>query len=152
MARHWTLFKRAFWSVLTVCGLLTLSFGAWADEDAESRDLYAKTCSKCHGLITEDVLSWTPENLRVPAVTLPLGPPLSGIYMRPAGIMPDYPYSKSFLQMLENGWVWDEDALDGWLTSTQDFIPGSTMFLKVEEPIRGKIIAYLKKYAVYTPE
>jgi len=152
MAKPWTLFKRALWSVLTVFGLLTVSFGAWADDDQEARDLYAKICSKCHGLITEDVLSWTPENLRVSAVTLPLGPSLTSVYMRPAGIMSDYPYSNSFKKMLENGWVWDEDALDGWLTSTQDFIRGSTMFLKVEEPDRGKIIAYLKKYAAYTPE
>ncbi len=79
---------------------------------------------------------------------MPLGPSLTGVYMRPADIMPGYPYSKSFQEMA-SGWVWDEDALDGWLTSSQDFIRGSTMFLKVEEPMRGKIIAYLKKYARY---
>jgi cytochrome c2 len=152
MARHRTLIEQALWSVLAACGLFAVASGAWADDDQEARDLYAKTCSKCHGLITEDVLSWTPDNLRVSAVTLPLGPSLTSVYMRPAGSVPDYPYSKSFQKMLENAWVWDEDALDGWLTSTQDFIRGSTMFLKVAEPDRGKIIAYLKKYATYTPE
>jgi cytochrome c2 len=43
--------------------------------------------------------------------------------------------------------VWDDDALEGWLTSTQEYIRGSTMFLKVEQPARGQIIAYLKTYA-----
>jgi cytochrome c2 len=62
---------------------------------------------------------------------------LTGVYMRPADIMPGYPYSKSFRAMA-SGWVWDEDALDGWLTSTQDFIRGSTMFPKVEEPVRDR--------------
>ncbi len=60
------------------------------------------------------------------------------------------PYSKSFRAAIENPWNWDEDALDGWLTNSQGFIRGSTMFIKVEEPMRGKIIAYLKKYARYT--
>lgn len=125
---------------------------AWAD-DQEARDLYAHLCSKCHGLITEDVLSWTPENLTVQAVTLPLGPPLTGVYGREAGIMPNYPYSKSFVKAIANPWTWDEDSLDGWLISTQSFIRGSTMFLKVEDDAeRATIIAYLKKYAQHRPE
>lgn len=123
---------------------------ALADADDEARELYAKTCSKCHGLIQEDRLSWRPEYLLVPAVTLPLGPTLSGIYLRPAGIIEDYPYSRAFREMA-TGWLWDEDALDGWLASSQDFVRGSTMYLKVDEPTRSKIIAYLKKYARYRP-
>jgi cytochrome c len=124
---------------------------AYAD-DQEARDLYAHICSKCHGLITEDVLSMTQENLLVQTVTLPLGPSLSTIYGREAGIMDNYPYSKSFTKAIENPWTWDEDSLEGWLISTQDFIRGSTMFLKVEDADRAIIIAYLKKYAQYKPE
>ncbi|MDP6342757.1 MAG: hypothetical protein QF578_14195 [Alphaproteobacteria bacterium] len=137
-----------------LAGLLLLS--AWslaalpalAEGDDEARTLYAKVCSKCHGLIQEDKLSWRPENLYVPAVTLPLGPNLSGIYLRPAGSIEGYPYSRAFRE-LATGWVWDEDALDTWLTSSQEFVRGSTMYLKVKQPTRGKIIAYLKKYARY---
>lgn len=152
MTPIWSQYARSVSCALIAGLFVMIATAASADDAEDGRDLYTKTCSKCHGLITEDALSWTPDALRVPAVTLPLGPPLSGIYMRPAGIMPDYPYSKSFLAMLENGWIWDEDSLDGWLASTQDFIRGSTMFLKVEEPERTKIIAYLKKYAPYRPE
>lgn len=135
-------------------GLVTLAIWqgpALADDVEAGRELYVNTCSKCHGLIVEDQLSWIPENLLVPAVTLPLGPSLTGVYLRPAGIMEGYPYSKAF-RALASGWVWDEDALDGWLTSSQEYIRGSTMFLKVEQPTRGQIIAYLKKYAEYRPE
>ena len=128
-----------------------LVFTADASADAldEGRELYIKTCSKCHGLVTEDALSWTPGALLQPAVTMPLGPSLSGIYGRQAGIMPDYPYSRAFRGALENPWTWDEDSLDGWLTSSQDFIRGSTMFLRVEDGPRAKIIAYLKTVAQY---
>lgn len=131
--------------------LLVTCWPALADDAEAGREPYVNTCSKCHGLIVEDKLSWTPENLRVPAVTLPLGPSLTGVYLRPAGIMEGYPYSKAF-RALASGWVWDEDALEGWLTSTQEYIRGSTMFLKVEQPARGQIIAYLKTYAPYRPE
>jgi cytochrome c2 len=120
----------------------------FADDAEAGRELYVKTCSKCHGLVAEDKVSWTLENLLMPAVTMPLGPPLSGVYLRPAGIVEGYHYSKAFRAMA-TGWVWDEDALDGWLTSTQEFVRGSTMFLKVEQPDRGQIIAYLKRYAPY---
>ena len=52
--------------------------------------------------------------------------------------------------MIENPWVWDEESLDLWLISSQAFIRGSTMFLKVEDAdVRQKIIGYLKKYAQY---
>lgn len=144
----------------TLPGLVCLLVLGWyaangsvvlADDAEAGRELYVKTCSKCHGLIVEDKVSWRLENLVVPAVTMPLGPPLSGIYLRPAGIMEGYRYSKAFRAMA-TGWVWDEDALDGWLTSSQEFIRGSTMFLRVDQPDRGQIIAYLKRYAPYRPE
>ena len=99
-----------------------------------------------YGLIQEDKSSWHRENLLVPVITLPLGPTLDGIYLRPAGSIEGYSYSRAFRE-LATGWVWDEDALDGWLTNSQEFVRGSTMWLKVEEPTRSKIIAYLKKYA-----
>ena len=134
---------------LALAAMLAFGAPAWADDAEDGRELYIKVCTMCHGLVAEDTVSWTPQALTVPAVTMPLGPPLTGVYMRPAGIMSGYAYSKSFRAMA-TGWIWDEDALDGWLTNTQEFIRGSTMFAKVEEPTRGKIIAYLERYARYT--
>lgn len=122
-----------------------------AEPDGQGRQLYARICSKCHGLIQEDKLGWRQRDLLVPAVTLPLGPTLTGIYLRPAGIIEGYSYSPAFKEVA-TGWVWDEDALDGWLTDTQAFIRGSTMWLKVKATDRAEIIAYLKKYARYRAE
>lgn len=122
-----------------------------ADADDAGRQLYAKICSKCHGLIQEDKLGWRQRDLLVPAVTMPLGPTLNDIYLRPAGIIEGYSYSRAFREMA-TGWVWDEAALDGWLTNSQAFIRGSTMWLKVKEADRSQIIAYLKKFARYREE
>lgn len=137
---------------LLVAAALALAAPAARADDVEAgRALYVKTCSKCHGLIAEDRTSWTPDALLAPAVTMPLGPSLSGVYLRPAGIMPGYAYSRAF-RALATGWVWDADALDGWLTNSQEFVRGSTMFLKVDQPARGRIIAYLQEYARYREE
>jgi cytochrome c2 len=139
--------------ILTVGCNAAMSTAALADDAEAGRELYVQTCSKCHGLLTEDKLSWRHENFFVKVVTLPLGPSLSGSYLRPAGIMEGYKYSRAFRERAAaNGWVWDDAALEIWLASSQVFIRGSTMFLKVDQPDRGNIIAYLKKYARYKPQ
>jgi len=149
MERQTSVLRRAAAPILAFLGLVLGAAAGWADDAEDGRELYINTCSKCHGLITEDAVSWTPDALLGQAVTMPLGPPLTSVYLRPAGIMADYPYSRAFRAALENPWIWDEDALDGWLTNTQDFIRSSTMFLKVEDEPRAKIIAYLKRYGTY---
>jgi cytochrome c2 len=139
--------------ILIVGWNITMNTAALADDAEAGREPYVKTCSKCHGLITEDKLSWRQENFFIKVVTLPLGPSLSGSYMRPAGIMKGYKYSRAFRGRADaNGWVWSDAVLELWLMSSQEFIRGSTMFLKVDQPDRGNIIAYLKKYARYKPE
>ena len=138
--------------ILTVGCNAAMSTAALADDAEAGRELYVLKCSKCHGLLTEDKLSWRHENFFVKAVTLPLGPSLTGSYMRPAGIMEGYKYSRAFRERATaNGWVWNDAALEIWLASSQVFIRGSTMFLKVDQPDRGNIIAYMKKYARYKP-
>ena len=138
-------------------GAVSTFFAAWIGlgaaalaADEEARALYMDTCSKCHGGIAEDAISRRNAELLHYVVTMPLGPRLTGVYGRQAGIMDNYPYSRGFKAMIENPWVWDEETLDLWLISSQAFIRGSTMFLKVPDPDeRAKIIGYLKKYAQY---
>jgi len=141
--------RRLVAPILATLAVMLGAVAAWADDAEDGREPYINTCSKCHGLVNEDAVSWTPEALLNLAVTMPLGPSLTGVYDRPAGIMENYPYSRAFRAALENPWRWDEDTLDGWLTSTQDFIRGTTMFAKVEDEPRAKIIAYLKRYSPY---
>ena len=138
-------------------GVVSAFFAAWIGlgaaalaADDEARALYMSTCSKCHGGIAEDAISRRNAELLHYVVTMPLGPRLTGVFGRQAGIIDNYPYSRGFKAMIENPWVWNEETLDLWLTSSQAFIRGSTMFLKVPDPDdREKIIGYLKKYAQY---
>jgi cytochrome c2 len=74
----------------------------------------------------------------------PYGPNLRGIYERPAGTVPGFPYSRAFLQTL-HGMIWNDSTLDVWLTDTQAWVPGVRMFYAQSDPeIRRKIILYLK--------
>jgi len=72
------------------------------------------------------------------------GPHLRGVIGRTAGTVEGYGYSAAFMKKME-GKVWDEAALDKWITSAQTVVPGSYMFYSQKNPdIRSKIIAYLK--------
>lgn len=74
----------------------------------------------------------------------PYGPNLRGIYDRPAGTVPGFPYSHAFMQTL-HGMIWTDNTLDVWLTDTQAWVPGVRMFYAQSDPeIRRKIILYLK--------
>ncbi len=78
---------------------------------------------------------------------MPTGSNLEGIAGRPAGIVEGYPYSEAFRKAAPEI-VWDEQALDLWITNSQAMIRGSMMFLKVTEPEkRARIITYLKKFS-----
>ena len=80
---------------------------------------------------------------RVAVVPL-YGPHLRGVIGRIAGTVEGYGYSASFMKKME-GKVWDEAALDKWITSSQTMVPGSYMFYSQKKSdIRSKIIAYLK--------
>jgi cytochrome c2 len=151
VARHAARLSMAW--ILTVGLNAAISTAVLAGDAEAGREPYVNTCSKCHGLVTEDKVSWRRQNFFIKVVTLPLGPSLSGSYMRPAGIMEGYKYSRALRGRADaNGWVWNDAALELWLMSSQEFIRGSTMFLKVDQPDRGNIIAYLKKYARYKPK
>ena len=116
-----------------------------AADGAEGRQLYVDTCAKCHGELTERRTSALARDLLVFVVAPPLGPNLSGIFGRPVGTVEGFRYSNAFRKKAA-GLVWDEPTLDLWLTDSQRMIRGSHMFLKVAQPARGKIIAYLKAY------
>ncbi|HZP93931.1 MAG TPA: hypothetical protein VFB20_13750 [Burkholderiales bacterium] len=85
----------------------------------------------------------TSPNERV-AVALPYGPSLRGVVGRPAGTVPGYSYSSTFVKTLK-GMEWTEAALNVWITNPQAWVPGVYMFYKQPNPdVRRKIILYLK--------
>ncbi|MGD2140569.1 MAG: hypothetical protein PVH25_09250 [Burkholderiales bacterium] len=74
----------------------------------------------------------------------PFGPNLRGVVGRPAGSVEGYTYSKTMMSTLK-GMVWNEAALNVWITNPQAWVPGVYMFYKQPDPeIRRKIILYLK--------
>lgn len=77
-------------------------------------------------------------------VAPPYGPPLRGVYGRPAGHIAGFNYSRAFRQRLQ-GVVWNRETLDTWITDSQAWVPGSLMFYKQPDPeIRHKILLYLE--------
>jgi cytochrome c len=72
------------------------------------------------------------------------GPNLFGVVGRKAGSLPGFAYSAAFLAR-DSGIVWDEGALDRWLTDPQALIPGAIMLYKQADPDKRRlVIEYLK--------
>ena len=71
------------------------------------------------------------------------GPTLRGVFGRKSGSVPGFRYSRA---MRAASIVWDEDSLDQYLKSPQEFIPGNIMpFSGVPESAqRAGLIAFLK--------
>jgi cytochrome c len=93
---------------------------------AAGRDLFATRCVACHGL----------NPTRKP------GPPLGGVYGRPAGAVATYHYSPA---LKGASIVWNDATLDRWLQGPPSFIPGVNMQAQVDgAQDRRNLIAYLK--------
>jgi cytochrome c len=71
-----------------------------------------------------------------------IGPNLKGVLGRKAGSLPGYAYSPA---MKAQSFVWDEAALDRWLSSPSDVVPGTAMAFggMPDKADRDAVIAYL---------
>jgi cytochrome c len=118
---------RAAVSVALVAMLASVNPGSvHAQGDAVRGEAVYQGCMDCHSLDKNDV-----------------GPKHRGVFGRKAASVPDYNYSSA---LRKSGITWDEDTLDKWLTSPQDFVPGVKMFYRVvKAQDRADVIAYLKK-------
>lgn len=153
-------------SILIVC-MVGMTSGTRADDLVEGKMLYQDNCGVCHGLIKSETAHNIPAPtsrqairaawvLRSGAVSTDAsgsthgrlapayGPPLRGVYGRPAGSMESFMYSPAFKNALQ-GVVWNRKALDAWITDSQARAPGARMYYKQPDPeIRRKIIMYLE--------
>ena len=76
-----------------------------------------------------------------------VGPPLWGMYGKPAGFAKDYAYSEVHLKKAEtDGIVWDQETLDTYIKNPQAMIPGNRMvFPGIESnKQRRNLIEYMK--------
>jgi cytochrome c len=95
------------------------------DGDATRGAAVYERCAACH----------SPDADRV-------GPRHRGVVGRRAGSIEGFAYSTA---MKRSGVVWDEAALEKWLTDPQAFIPGQRMGFRLGNPReRADVIAYLK--------
>ncbi len=70
------------------------------------------------------------------------GPPLAGIFGRPAASLDGFAYSDA---LAHSGLVWTEETLDRWIENAQAYVPGTNMLYRQAKPERRQlIIAYLK--------
>jgi cytochrome c2 len=146
--------------------LVSVSLAYAQDADfEEGKKLYEKECMVCHGFNnagkTSEFTGMRQQFARTQgthsgatlvdaggeirlAVAPPFGPNLGGVVGRPAGTVEGFNYSAPFLKNLK-GMIWDEGSLNTWLTSTQRWVPGVTMYYSQKDPeVRRKIIQYLK--------
>jgi len=97
-----------------------------AGDPVRGQAVFEKRCTGCHSLTNNRE-----------------GPRLQGVYGRPAGWIPGFPYSG---ELLKAHVVWNEQTLDQWLTEPDDFVPGTNMDFRVpKEQERRDLIAYFKK-------
>jgi cytochrome c len=90
--------------------------------------LFQNQCGTCHTLSASEPIRQ--------------GPPLGGVFGRPAGSVPGFKYSAGFATA---GFTWDAQHLDAWLTNPQAVIPGAVMAYRQANPAtRKQIIDWLK--------
>ena len=107
---------------------------ALAEGDAEKGKKVFNKCKSCHAV---------GENAKNK-----IGPQLNGIIGAEIASVDGFKYSKAFLEKKDEGLVWDDAALDAYLTKPKDFIPKTKMSFAGlrKEQDREDVIAYLKTF------
>jgi cytochrome c len=114
------------WTKLRLRTTLTIVTAASAPDAERGREAFENRCTGCHAL----------DKIKV-------GPPLRGVYGRPAGKDPQFMYSDA---VKSASVTWDQPTLDRWLTDTESVIPDNDMSFRLNDVTdRANIIAYLRK-------
>jgi cytochrome c len=113
---------------LKIMAIFALGWAAFlaGGETVTGRSAFEKRCTGCHALDHDKA-----------------GPRLAGVVGRKAGAVAGFPYSDA---VKKSGVVWNEAALEKWLTSPESVIPDSDMAFRLDRAEeRAAIIAYLKE-------
>ncbi|MBW8754100.1 MAG: cytochrome c family protein [Sphingomonadales bacterium] len=116
-------------AIAAVCCSATMSLAAGAAGDpVKGKTIFAR-CMACHKIDTSN--------------TSGLGPNLNRVVGRRAGTLPGFHYSPA---MVASGRVWNEAALDVYLTAPARAVPGNRMaFVGLGNAAdRQDVIAYIK--------
>ena len=111
-------------AIVIAAGTLLTEFTASAADAQHGKDLYQSRCGSCHSLEYNG-----------------LGPAHKGVFGRKAGSAPGFAYSRA---LKDSTVIWNEQALERWLSGPEAFIPGQKMGFSVQDAAeRAEIIAYL---------
>jgi cytochrome c len=107
----------------------TMGFDYLRAEQAAGRKIFNDHCAICH------TLNWKQPFL--------FGPRLEGVVGRPAGSLPDFPYSDA---LKKSGLVWTEDNLRKWIGDSSRTIPNTLMeHVSISDPAEQLyVVQYLK--------
>jgi len=108
---------------------------ATAGEDLRRGEVAFQKCYACHSVQPDE--------------TGLEGPNLFDVVGRPVASVPDFPYSSGLKALPARGYpTWTKAALDAFLTSPEDFAPGTTMtFVGMPDAQeRAAVIAYLASH------
>ena len=56
-----------------------------------------------------------------------MGPNLNRIFGQPAAVVDHFPYSESFIELRESGWVWTPENLAAFIADPHVMLPGNRM-------------------------
>jgi len=80
-----------------------------------------------------------------------IGPPLNGVVGSKAASVEGFAYSPGMKKLGDEGYVWTEEHIDGWIANPKALLPASTMALAFpgisDAGERANIIAYLKTFS-----
>jgi cytochrome c len=114
--------------VLVIIGPLSSALAESGDASRGQQDFRA--CAPCHSLEPDRNMT---------------GPSLANLWGRKAGSLPSFDRYSDALK--SSGIVWDDRALDGWLTDPQRMVPDNDMpFEGIKDPrVRADLLVFLKE-------
>jgi len=122
-------------SALVALGATAAAPAAGAAADPQRGEVAFQKCYACHSVQPDE--------------TGLEGPNLAGVVGRTVASAPDFAYSNGLKALPGRGYrTWTQAALDAFLTSPEDFAPGTSMtFVGMRSAVeRADVIAYLASH------
>lgn len=127
-------------TVLAAAIALIAAAARAADGDAARGERVFLYCYSCHSVDPRETATLA-------------GPSLYRVLGRRAASLEGFDYSDALKERGSQGLVWDEAALDAFVTDPQAYLPGVSMgFFGIDSAQdRADLIAYLRQAATVTP-
>ena len=121
---------RMFTAPLILFAIGNAAHAADLGDAAAGKAYFTQTCRQCHSAEPGDGGG-------------EIGPSLIGVFGRPAGVGDDrFAYTKA---LTDSKLVWNQEALDRFLTDPATTVPGTTMALPIPvKKDRDNVIAYFR--------